>query len=321
MLARQIDPEVRAPTSPSSSDARALPGRRARRGRLPGLPAEQRHLRPAPGRPQPDGPGQGPVRVAHPRAARHVRPRRRDLQPGLGPHHHPAERPVPLRAARAGARRCCGTWPRSASPPGRRAATPSATSWAATWPAPAPSRCSTSARGPRPPSGTSCTIPYAQRLPRKFKINFSGCATDCGQAMFNDVGVDRRRPARSPTAPSSPASGCSSPAASAPTRTRPRPSRSSPPARSCCATIEACLRVFDHHGNRDNKLRARMKWLVDTMGIDELRRRIFKERKFLLASSHLARRASRRSSPRARRRPRGSRPRASTPTAIGRARR
>ena len=28
--------------------------------------------------------------------------------------------------------------------------------------------------------------PYAQRLPRKFKINFSGCVTDCGQAMFND---------------------------------------------------------------------------------------------------------------------------------------
>ena len=31
--------------------------------------------------------------------------------------------------------------------------------------------------------------PIAQRLPRKFKIDFSGCATDCGQAMFNDVGV------------------------------------------------------------------------------------------------------------------------------------
>ena len=31
--------------------------------------------------------------------------------------------------------------------------------------------------------------PLAQRLPRKFKINFSGCETDCGQAMFNDVGV------------------------------------------------------------------------------------------------------------------------------------
>src|SRR5918999_5983989 len=31
--------------------------------------------------------------------------------------------------------------------------------------------------------------PLAQRLPRKFKINFSGCVTDCGQAMFNDIGV------------------------------------------------------------------------------------------------------------------------------------
>ena len=31
--------------------------------------------------------------------------------------------------------------------------------------------------------------PLGQRLPRKFKINFSGCSTDCGQAMFNDVGV------------------------------------------------------------------------------------------------------------------------------------
>ncbi|MDQ6614726.1 MAG: nitrite/sulfite reductase, partial [Actinomycetota bacterium] len=38
-------------------------------------------------------------------------------------------------------------------------------------------------------------------------------------------------------------------------------------------------------GNRDNKLRARMKWLVDTMGIDEVRRRVLKERKTLIASS------------------------------------
>jgi len=31
--------------------------------------------------------------------------------------------------------------------------------------------------------------PLNQQMPRKFKINFSGCSTDCGQAMFNDVGV------------------------------------------------------------------------------------------------------------------------------------
>ncbi len=53
------------------------------------------------------------------------------------------------------------------------------------------------------------------------------------------------------------------------------------------ATIEAILRVQDHHGNRDNKLRARLKWLVDTMGIDELRERIVKERKFLIGVGHL----------------------------------
>jgi sulfite reductase beta subunit-like hemoprotein len=51
------------------------------------------------------------------------------------------------------------------------------------------------------------------------------------------------------------------------------------------ATIEAILRTFDHYGNRDNKLRARMKWLVDTMGWEELQARILKERKMLLASS------------------------------------
>ena len=49
-------------------------------------------------------------------------------------------------------------------------------------------------------------------------------------------------------------------------------------------TIEAILRVFDHNGNRDNKLRARMKWVVDKLGLEELQRRIFKERRLLLAA-------------------------------------
>jgi sulfite reductase (ferredoxin) len=51
------------------------------------------------------------------------------------------------------------------------------------------------------------------------------------------------------------------------------------------ATVEAILRVFANHGNRDNKLRARMKWLVDTMGWEDLQARILKERKLLVASS------------------------------------
>ena len=125
--------------------------------------------------------------------------------------------------------------------------------------------------------------PISQRLPRKFKINFSGCATDCGQAMFNDVGVIAVNRPR-PTAPSSPASRCSSPAASAPTRTPRRRWRNSRPAR-ISSPPSSRSSASNNYGNRDNKLRARMKWLVDTMGIDELRERILKERRFLPASA------------------------------------
>ena len=126
--------------------------------------------------------------------------------------------------------------------------------------------------------------PIAQRLPRKFKINFSGCATDCGQAMFNDIGVVAvARPKEDGTVEPGfrvfIAGGLGA---------NPHPAQALEeftPREELLATLEAILRVFDHHGNRDNKLRARMKWLVDTMGIDELRERIKKERRFLRASS------------------------------------
>ena len=126
--------------------------------------------------------------------------------------------------------------------------------------------------------------PYAQRLPRKFKINFSGCVTDCGQAMFNDVGVIA---VSRPTADGTVEAGFRvffagglganpHPAVALEDFTR---------REDLIPTLEAILRTFDHYGNRDNKLRARMKWLVDTMGADQVRTRILKERKLLLAST------------------------------------
>jgi len=126
--------------------------------------------------------------------------------------------------------------------------------------------------------------PIAQRLPRKFKINFSGCATDCGQAMFNDIGViavNRPLPDGSvePGFKVFLAGGLGA---------NPHPAQALEDFTSrvdLLPTIEAILRTFDHYGNRDNKLRARMKWLVDTMGIEELRERVFKERRFLRAST------------------------------------
>jgi len=126
--------------------------------------------------------------------------------------------------------------------------------------------------------------PLSQRLPRKFKINFSGCATDCGQAMFNDagvVGVTRTHDDGTVEAGFRVfmAGGLGA---------NPHPAlalEEFTAREDLLPTIEAMLRVQDHYGNRDNKLRARMKWLVDTMGIDELRERIVKERKFLFASA------------------------------------
>ena len=126
--------------------------------------------------------------------------------------------------------------------------------------------------------------PLGQRLPRKFKINFSGCSTDCGQAMFNDVGViATTRTTDDGTTETGfrvyIAGGLGA---------NPHPALALEDFTSredLLPTIEAVLRVFDQTGNRDNKLRARLKWVVDTLGIDELRRRVIKVRHTLPASS------------------------------------
>ena len=126
--------------------------------------------------------------------------------------------------------------------------------------------------------------PISQRLPRKFKINFSGCATDCGQAMFNDVGVIAVNHTH--------ADGTVEPGfrvfVAGGLGANPHPAlalEEFTPRDQLLPTIEACVRVFEQTGNRDNKLRARMKWVVDELGFEELQRRIFASRKFLMASS------------------------------------
>jgi len=126
--------------------------------------------------------------------------------------------------------------------------------------------------------------PLGQRLPRKFKINFSGCATDCGQAMFNDVGIiavtrttDGGELESGFRVFIAGGLGANPHAALAlePFTTK----------EDLLPTIESVLRVFEQTGNRDNKLRARMKWVVDNLGFEEVQRRVLTVRKFLLGSS------------------------------------
>ena len=126
--------------------------------------------------------------------------------------------------------------------------------------------------------------PLGQRLPRKFKINFSGCNTDCGQAMFNDVGVI----ATTRTAEDGSVEQGFRVYVAGGLGANPHPAlalEDFTTREDLLPTIEAVLRVFDQTGNRDNKLRARMKWVIDTLGIEEVRRRVLKVRLTLPASS------------------------------------
>ncbi len=126
--------------------------------------------------------------------------------------------------------------------------------------------------------------PLGQRLPRKFKINFSGCETDCGQAMFNDAGViavTRIRPDGSIEAGFrvfvAGGLGANPHAALAVEEFTTK--------EDLLPTVEAILRVFEQTGNRKNKLRARMKWVVDELGWEETQQRILDSRRLLVASS------------------------------------
>ena len=126
--------------------------------------------------------------------------------------------------------------------------------------------------------------PLGQRLPRKFKINFSGCETDCGQAMFNDAGVI----ATTRTLDDGTVEAGFRVFIAGGLGTTPFPAMALEdftPKEELLPTIEAILRTFEQTGNRDNKLRARLKWVVENLGFEEVQRRIINTRKFLLASS------------------------------------
>ncbi|HLY59253.1 MAG TPA: nitrite/sulfite reductase [Terriglobia bacterium] len=109
-------------------------------------------------------------------------------------------------------------------------------------------------------------------LPRKFKIAFSGCEDDgnCAVAGIHDVGLIARFRGSNGTAHRGfkvlVGGGLGSLPTEAATFTEFLPEENLIP------TIEAILRVFKDHGNRKNKLKARMKFVLRAKGIEEFRR-------------------------------------------------
>jgi sulfite reductase (ferredoxin) len=120
--------------------------------------------------------------------------------------------------------------------------------------------------------------PDFHEMPRKFKIAFSGCEDDgnCSVAGIHDVGLIARVRGNNGTARLGfkvlVGGGLGSLPTEAATLTEFLPVEELMP------TIEAVLRVFTEHGNRKNKLKARMKFVLRAKGIEEFRRLVAEKR-------------------------------------------
>ncbi len=124
--------------------------------------------------------------------------------------------------------------------------------------------------------------PVCQSLPRKFKISFSGCSKDCALAPINDIGaiaVLKDINGKTQRGFKIYIAGGLGP--------HPRIAQNLDDfvsADDLLPLSEAILRVFDQYGERKNRNRARMKFLLEKIGFDELKRRIAEEFKIVKAS-------------------------------------
>src|SRR6478672_10997078 len=110
--------------------------------------------------------------------------------------------------------------------------------------------------------------PLNQSLPRKFKIAFSGCKQDCALTPIHDIGLLAARRADGAIGFRMVAGGG---LGSAPRLAQVL--REFTPMDELIPSIEAVIRVFDTLGNRKNRTKARMKFVIDKLGFEEFKRR------------------------------------------------
>jgi len=108
--------------------------------------------------------------------------------------------------------------------------------------------------------------PLSLELPRKYKIGFSGCSEDCIGATVNDVGFIAKNSATGPgfSVYAGGGMGANSRVAQL--------LEEFVPAHEAHLVAEAIKRVFDKHGNRKDKNRARLRYLVEEKGFDRFKR-------------------------------------------------
>jgi sulfite reductase beta subunit-like hemoprotein len=127
--------------------------------------------------------------------------------------------------------------------------------------------------------------PYAQKvalaflrqgltdnLPRKFKIGFSGCAEDCIKTAINDIGL--RAVVRSENGSSKRGFRIVIGGGLGPMPVEARLLDEFLPEERLVNRIEAVIRVFNRDGNRGNKHKARLKFLILERGFEWLKEAI-----------------------------------------------
>ncbi|GAB4289210.1 MAG: hypothetical protein Kow0090_01840 [Myxococcota bacterium] len=107
--------------------------------------------------------------------------------------------------------------------------------------------------------------PLSYQLPRKYKIAFSACGDDCGGVMVNDLGfiAKKRGDEEGFAAYAGGGMGAVSRVANL--------LEEFIPAGEIHLVAEAVKRVFDKHGNRKNKHKARLRFLIDKIGFERFR--------------------------------------------------
>ena len=110
--------------------------------------------------------------------------------------------------------------------------------------------------------------PLNQSMPRKFKIAFSGCAHDCALTPIHDIGLLAVKRADGEIGFRMIAGGGLG--------SLPRMAqllRDFTPMDELIPSIEAVIKVFDTLGNRKNRNKARMKFVIEKLGFEEFKRR------------------------------------------------
>ncbi len=107
--------------------------------------------------------------------------------------------------------------------------------------------------------------PLSFQLPRKFKIALAGCGRDCSGATIHDVGLIAKQRDGEPGFAVYVGGGMGSGSRVADLL------EPFVPANEIHWVVEAVKRVFDKHGNRKNKNKARLRFLLDKIGLEAFR--------------------------------------------------